>query len=168
LKKPAEELRPKKFAHIIGIGNLTRLDDGVAIRIVEKLKEKNLPSNIKVTDLGTGGLDIILALDGWHKGIIIDAVDLDFLHPGAIVEYKVKDENIPVIKGLSSTHGFDAVTALKLAFSLKDEYVLPSEIIIIGIQVKNLDGLGTELSSDVEIAIPKVIQRISELLQIEI
>lgn len=155
----------EKYAHIIGIGNLTRLDDGVAIQIIERLRKKNIPSNVKVTDLGTGGIDIILALDGWEKGIIIDAVDLDYLHPGAIVEYRIKEENIPEIKGLSSTHGFDAITALKLAFTLQ-EYDLPSEIRIIGVQVKNLDGLGTNLSSEVESAIPKVIQRIAELLQI--
>ncbi len=166
MNKLSSEPQKEKYAHIIGIGNLTRLDDGVAIRIIEQLRKKNIPSNVKVTDLGTGGIDIILALDGWEKGIIIDAVDLDYLHPGAIVEYRVKDENIPEIKGLSSTHGFDAVTALKLAFSLQ-EYDLPSEIRIIGIQVKNLEGLGTDLSSEVESAIPKVIQRISELLQIK-
>ena len=161
------DLKAKKYAHIIGIGNLTRLDDGIAIKIIEKLKEKNIPENIKITDLGTGGIDIILALDGWHKGIIIDAVSLDFLHPGAIVEYTVKDENIPEVKGLSSTHGFDAISALKLAFSLK-EYSLPAEIIIMGIQVKKLDGLGTDISPEVEEAIPKVIKRIAELLKIRI
>ncbi len=167
MNKLSSEPQKEKYAHIIGIGNLTRLDDGIAVQIIERLRKKNIPSNVKVTDLGTGGIDIILALDGWEKGIIIDAVDLDFLHPGAIVEYRVKEENIPEVKGLSSTHGFDAITALKLAFSLQ-EYDLPSEIIIIGVQVKNLDGLGIALSSEVETAIPKVIQRISELLQIKL
>jgi len=167
LNKLSSKSQKEKYAHIIGIGNLTRLDDGIAVRIIERLRKKNVPSNVKVTDLGTGGIDIILALDGWEKGIIIDAVDLDFLQPGAIVEYRVKEENIPEVKGLSSTHGFDAITALKLAFTLQ-EYDLPSEIIIIGVQVKNLDGLGLELSSEVESAIPKVIQRISELLQIKL
>ncbi len=167
MTKLSSKLQKEKYAHIIGIGNLTRLDDGVAIRIIEQLRKKNIPANVKITDLGTGGIDIILALDGWSMGIIIDAVDLDYLHPGAIVEYCVKNKDIPEIKGLSSTHGFDAITALKLAFSLQ-EYDIPSEIRIIGVQVKDIEGLGIHLSSEVESAIPKVIRRISELLKIEL
>ena len=62
--------------HIIGIGNLTRLDDGIAIHILEELRKETFPDNVKISDLGTGGIDIALALDGWSFGIIIDAVKM--------------------------------------------------------------------------------------------
>ncbi|TET32802.1 MAG: hydrogenase maturation protease, partial [Candidatus Heimdallarchaeota archaeon] len=120
------------------------------------------PDTIKITDLGTGGIDIALALDGWKYVIIIDAVDIENLKPGEIIEFQVKDKNLPEVKGLSSTHGFDALTALKLAFALK-EFKLPEEIMIIGVQVKNIAGFGVGLSKEVENAIPKVITRINEL-----
>ena len=151
------------FAHIVGIGNLTRLDDGIAIRIIQELQRRNIPKNIKVTDLGTGGIDIILALDGWKKGIIIDAVDFEELEPGEIVEFIITEKSIPQIEGLSSTHGIDALTALKLAYSLKD-YKLPKEIFLIGIQIKNIDGLGEKISNEVMNAIPIVIKKIEEKL----
>jgi hydrogenase maturation protease len=150
--------------HIIGVGNLTRLDDGIAIRIIQELEQITFPDNIKITDLGTGGVDIAFALDNWKHAIIIDAVDIENLEPGEIVEFEIKDKNIPEVKGLSSTHGFDALTALKLAFAL-DEYTLPEEILIIGIQVKNLEGFGVGISKVVEEAIPKVISRIHELIR---
>jgi hydrogenase maturation protease len=152
----------RKDLHIIGVGNLTRLDDGIAIRIIQELEKISFPDTIKITDLGTGGIDIALALDGWKYVIIIDAVDIENLKPGEIVEFQVKDKNLPEVKGLSSTHGFDALTALKLAFALK-EFKLPEEIIIVGVQVKNIDGFGVGLSKEVENAIPKVITRINEL-----
>ena len=46
-----------KSLHIIGVGNLTRLDDGIAIRIIQELEKISFPDNIKITDLGTGGID---------------------------------------------------------------------------------------------------------------
>jgi len=152
----------RKDLHIIGIGNLTRLDDGIAIRIIQELEKILFPDTIKITDLGTGGVDIALALDGWKYVIIIDAVDIEDLKPGEIVEFHIKDKNLPEVRGLSSTHGFDALTALKLAFALKD-FKLPEEIMIIGVQVKNIEGFGVGLSKEVEAAIPNVITRINEI-----
>ena len=152
----------RKDLHIIGIGNLTRLDDGIAIIIIQELEKILFPDTIKITDLGTGGVDIALALDGWKYVIIIDAVDIEDLKPGEIVEFHIKDKNLPEVRGLSSTHGFDALTALKLAFALKD-FKLPEEIMIIGVQVKNIEGFGVGLSKEVEAAIPNVITRINEI-----
>jgi hydrogenase maturation protease len=147
--------------HIIGLGNITRLDDGVAIQVINALNKKELPSGVKATDLGTGGVDIALHLDGWNHGIIIDAIKTDFLKPGEIFETEISDSNLPVIKGLSSTHGFDAITSLKLAFSI-DEIVLPEKILLIGIQIKTIDGFGTELSKEVQKAISIVLTKIEE------
>lgn len=153
----------EKKVHIIGIGNLTRLDDGVAIRVIQELEKESLPKTVKISDLGTGGIDIPLALSGWSLGIIIDAIDMDNLEPGEIIEFEIKDEHLPDISGLSSSHGFDALLALKLAFSLNN-FSLPKKISIIGIQIKSLEGFGMKLSPEVAQAIPKVIKKIKEIL----
>ena len=150
--------------HIIGIGNITRLDDGIAIRVIETLDKESLPANVKISDLGTGGIDIALALDGWTYGIIVDAVKIDDLQPGEIVEFEVKDDVLPEVKGLSSSHGFDALSALKLAYTL-NEFTLPKKLIIIGIQIENIDGFGTDISPKVEKAIPEVIKIIHKLIE---
>lgn len=155
----------EKLVHIIGLGNLTRFDDGVAIKIIQELEQMHYPKSIKITDLGTGGVDIALMLDGWKFGIIIDAVKIDGFKPGEIVEFIIQEQNLPEVKGLSSTHGFDAITSLKLLYALK-EFNLPLEIRILGIQIKSMEGLGTELSSEVSKAIPQVIKRVNELIQV--
>ncbi|MHA1220289.1 MAG: hydrogenase maturation protease [Candidatus Heimdallarchaeota archaeon] len=151
------------LVHIIGIGNLTRMDDGVAIHIIQKLLLRNYPETIKITDLGTGGVDIALMLDGWTYGIIIDAVKIEGKRPGEIVEFIVQDEILPDVTGLSSTHGFDALSSLKLAYAVQ-EFQLPKEIIIIGIQIDTMNDFGTELSPLILEAIPKVITRVDALL----
>ncbi len=151
--------------HIIGLGNITRFDDGVAIRIIQDLTKNQYPNSIKITDLGTGGIDIALMLDGWKYGIIIDAVKIADHQPGDIIEFIINDQMLPEITGLSSTHGFDAISSLKLAYTLKD-FDLPREIRIIGIQIKTMEGLGIELSPEVSRVIPQVIKRIEELIKI--
>lgn len=153
----------EQCVHIIGLGNLTRFDDGVAIRIIHELTKMNYPKSIKITDLGTGGVDIALMLDGWKYGIIIDAVKIDGYNPGDIVEFIIQDQNLPKVTGLSSTHGFDAITSLRLLYTLK-EFNLPLEIRIIGIQIKSMEGLGMDLSPEVSNAIPQVIKRVNELI----
>ncbi|MBD3189738.1 MAG: hydrogenase maturation protease [Candidatus Heimdallarchaeota archaeon] len=160
---PPTENSLEKKVHIIGIGNLTRLDDGVAIRIIQELKKESLPKTVKITDLGTGGIDIPLALSGWNIGIIIDAINMDNLEPGEIINFEIKDDYLPEISGLSSSHGFDALIALKLAYTLND-FSLPEKIVIIGIQIKKIEGFGLELSSEVEQAIPKVLKKIKVMI----
>ncbi len=154
----------RKQIHIIGVGNLTRLDDGVAIKIIQELEKEQFPSNVKISDLGTGGMDITLSIEGFSQVIIIDAVDIAHLEAGNIIEFTVTEKNLPTVKGFSSTHGFDVISALKLAYTLKTEN-LPENITIIGIQVKRITGIGLELSKEVQTAIPKVIARVKELIQ---
>lgn len=156
--------KSKQILHIVGIGNLTRLDDGVSIRIIQELEKKNLPLGVKITDLGIGGVDIALIFEEWSYGIIIDAVDINDLKPGEVVEFKVTENSLPDVKGLSSSHGFDALSALKLAYKISD-FTLPKEIILLGVQIENIEGFGLNLSEAVEKSIPSVIKRIEELIE---
>jgi len=149
--------------HIIGIGNLTRLDDGIAIHILEELRKETFPDNVKISDLGTGGIDIALALDGWSFGIIIDAVKIESLQPGELIEFEIHNEVLPDVAGFSSSHGFDVLSALKLAFTISD-INLPKKLIIVGVQVERIDGFGTDISAKVKEAIPTVIAIIHDMI----
>ena len=93
----------------------------------------------------------------------MDAVDIPQLTPGEIIEFTVTKNSIPEINGFSSSHGIDVLTALKLAYTL-NEHKLPEEIVVIGIQIKKYEGIGTEISEEVIEAIPKVLKRLEEIL----
>ncbi|NHK32082.1 MAG: hydrogenase maturation protease [Asgard group archaeon] len=153
----------KKTLHIIGLGNITRMDDGVAIHVIRELEELDLPQQVKVSDFGIGGVDVPLHLDRWKYGLIIDAIKSDNLKPGDVIEFDVSEDLLPDVQGLSSTHGFDVITALKLAYSI-DDLSLPEKIILIGVQIKKIDGFGIELTTQVKNAIPIVINRIKEII----
>jgi hydrogenase maturation protease len=153
----------RKILHIIGLGNITRIDDGVAIQVIRELEEMDLPQQVKVSDFGIGGVDVPLHLDGWKYGLIIDAIKSDNLKPGDVIEFDISEDQLPNVQGFSSTHGFDVITALKLAYSI-DDLSLPEKITLIGIQIKKIDGFGIELTTQVKNAIPIVINRIKEII----
>src|SRR4030043_818659 len=63
---------------IIGFGNIYMGDDGVGIRVIEKIKEQGIFAdydNVELIDGGTSGVDLIFFLQQAAKVIIIDAVD---------------------------------------------------------------------------------------------
>jgi len=159
-KKTKESLQ---LVHIVGIGNITRLDDGIAIRIINELEKKNYPNYIKISDLGTGVFDLPLIFEGWSYGIIIDAVNIANLKPGEIIEMIIKKNNIPNFTGFSSTHNFDVLNALKLAYALQD-FPLPKEILLIGVQVEKINGFGLILSKTIENTIPKLVKKIDKAI----
>jgi len=102
-------------------------------------------------------------LDGWQFGIIIDAIHNESLIPGEIIEFTLEEEQLPEIKGFSSTHGFDVLSALKLAYVLR-EFQLPEKIFVIGIQVETFSGFGLELSPRVAKSVPKVIEKVKKII----
>ncbi|MCL5070797.1 MAG: hydrogenase maturation protease, partial [Actinobacteria bacterium] len=68
----------KTIIKIIGFGNIYMGDDGVGIRVVEKIKEQGVfddYDNVEVIDGGTSGVDLVFYLQQADKVIIIDAVD---------------------------------------------------------------------------------------------
>ena len=54
-----------KTTAIIGLGNPLMRDDGVGIRVVERIRDDSrLPADVEVLDLGTGGLTVLHAIEG--------------------------------------------------------------------------------------------------------
>ena len=63
---------------VLGIGNLLMGDDGVGIHVVQRLidAEPPLPTDVRVVDGGTLGLDLLPLVDEARALIVVDAVDL--------------------------------------------------------------------------------------------
>ena len=60
---------------ILGLGNILMSDDGVGVRVVERLLERyEFSGNVQLVDGGTRGLALVPSLEGVKKLIVIDAV----------------------------------------------------------------------------------------------
>jgi hydrogenase maturation protease len=141
---------------VIGFGNIYMGDDGVGIRVIEKIKEQGIfrnMSNIEVVDGGTSGVDLIFLLQNADKVIIIDAVDAG-QEIGDIVIFNISeiaDSGDKVIKSFS-LHDIN----LKQVFELIRLLKIEKDLKIIGINPKII-GYGDKLSPQIENKIPQII-----------
>lgn len=145
-------MESQKNTLILGLGNILLKDEGVGVRVAEKIKAMNLPPDVEVMDGGTMGLDLTYYIEGRKKVIVVDAVRTGDA-PGTM--YRFTDKNIAEAKGiLRSAHGVDFADALRIAEFLKTQ---PDEVVFIGIEPESLDE-GMELTPLIEKHIPALIE----------
>ena len=139
---------------VIGVGNLVRRDDGAGVHVVNRLKAR--APWIESTDVALGSLEILEAMKGYERVIIVDAVKSG-AQPGEIMKVDVKaTKNHPSIY---SSHGIDVITTLKLGEKIFSEE-MPKEQIIIGIEADDVLEYGTNCTPRVERAIDIVVNEI--------
>jgi len=124
---------------ILGIGNKLRGDDGIGIVVAQSMKNRDLPSDVEVYEVGSGGLKVLHRLENFEKVILVDSVrfgespgDYSFFSP----------EEVKSMKGFSGTHGTDVLEIIELSEKIDKS---PEEILILGVQPKSL-SLGDDIS----------------------
>lgn len=141
---------------VIGYGNPLRGDDGVGVKIVQKLEEMNLPKHIKIIDGGISGFDMLMDIEKFKKLIIIDSI-ISGGKEGAL--YRMTPQALLEIEDtVISTHGPSWISFLKskVESGVKDCW---SNVIFYCIEIKNT-MIGTELSSKIAHKIPDYINSI--------
>ena len=147
---------------IIGIGNPLRGDDGIGPKVIEWLTQQDLPSDVVTVDGGTAGLDLVSALIGHPRVIIVDAANLG-LAPGEWLRFT---PNISQLKNndLSlSLHAAGLSEALRLGAALD---VLPHELVIYGVQPSQVDwrpALSGEMQAAVQVVGQAVLKEIGRV-----
>jgi len=141
---------PKKIL-ILGIGNILLKDEGIGVRVAEKMKEMSLPPDVEVMDGGTGGLDLVYCIDGRKKVVVVDAVKAG-APPGTL--FRFTDKDLAKKKGvMRSAHGIDFSDVVAVASFLK---IKPAEIVFLGIEPEDLSA-GMELSQKIDKMVPVLI-----------
>ena len=136
---------------ILGIGNVLLKDEGVGIRVAEKMKQMSLPADVEVIDGGVGGLNLQYCVEGRKKVIVVDAVKAG-APPGTL--FRFTDKDLAAKKGvMRSAHGIDFSDVVSIVNFLGTR---PDEIVFIGIEPESLDA-GMELSPNIEKMVPVLI-----------
>jgi hydrogenase maturation protease len=149
-------MKQRKKVIILGIGNPILGDDGIGIHVVRKLKERlNELSDIVIDEAMTGGMNLLDAIIGFEKAILIDAVHLTDENIGEVKRFQLQD--LGTVHSCNP-HDVTLFESIKLAETLGEEEV-PKDIVIIGIVLHELPiEFSEELSPQVASAIPKAIQ----------
>jgi len=141
---------------ILGIGNPILTDDGVGIKIAQKLKEGSPKSEvIETSEAGIALLDLITAYD---KLIIIDSIKTEKGEPGDL--YKLDPEDLKPSKDLSSSHGIGIATAFELGRKLACK--LPKFVSIYAVEIKDNTTFGENCTAEVKRKMPSITKQIIE------
>ena len=143
-------------ALILGIGNPILTDDGVGIKIAQKLRENN--PELEVVETSEVGMALLELIVGYDKLIIIDSIKTVQGKPGGL--YKLKLEDLKSHMYFSSSHGIDIPTVIELG--QKAGYKMPGYISLYAVEAKDNSTFGEECTKEVEERIPFIIKQIIE------
>jgi hydrogenase maturation protease len=120
---------------ILGLGNILLGDEGVGVRVVERLLSLyQFPEGTLALDGGTLALDLLPYVEDADRMVVIDAVDMRD-EPGAVV--RITDEEVPSFLSIKvSPHQMglaDILTAARL------QGRCPSELVLWGVQPGVID-----------------------------
>lgn len=151
-------MKNKKRTIILGIGNPILGDDGIGIHVVRKLKKQlDKRSDIVLDEAMTGGINLLDAIIGFDKAILIDAIHL--------TDEKIGEVKCLQLQHLGSVHSCNPhdvslIESIQLAKILGEKQI-PDDIIIIGVVLHQLPiEFSEELQPVVASAIPKAIQMV--------
>jgi len=137
---------------ILGIGNILLRDEGVGVRVIERMQEIPLPDDVELIDGGTAGADLLDVLAERKKVIVIDAVQAD-CEPGTVLRFTADELTQPDRVGMS-LHELGLGQALTMTRQLGCE---PKEVVVFGIKPRDI-SCGLELSEEITASLPKVVE----------
>ncbi len=139
---------------VLGIGNPILTDDGVGIKIAQKLKEEK--ARLEVIMTSEAGIILLELLAGYNKLIIIDSIKTGKGKPGDL--YKLELEDLKPSKDFSSSHGIGIATAFELGQKLG--YRIPKYISIYAVEIKDNTTFSEKCTEEVEQRIPFIVKQI--------
>nr|WP_319392188.1 HyaD/HybD family hydrogenase maturation endopeptidase [uncultured Desulfobacter sp.] len=142
---------------VLGVGNILYTDDGVGIRVVEKLeKEYEFSGDVDIIDGGVLGVNLLGVISNAGRLIVVDTV-LNHGRPGDL--HRLDHDQIPNrILAKNSLHQVDLIEALTLCNAL--DHV--PETTIIGVEPKDIENLSEELSPEVGARLDDLVQNVLE------
>ncbi|MGD8474791.1 MAG: HyaD/HybD family hydrogenase maturation endopeptidase [Anaerolineae bacterium] len=147
---------------VLGLGNILLRDEGVGVRVVERLLEQyDFPEGVRVMDGGTLGLDLLPFLEDASRLLVIDAVQAR-KPPGTLV--RLVGDEIPIFLDASKVSPHQEGLQDLLAVALLKGY-FPDEVVFWGAQITSL-GVGLEMSEAVAEQVDALAEKVlAELAQ---
>ncbi len=139
------------------MGNILLQDEGVGVRAVEYMQDKQLPPNVDLLDGGTGGFTLLPEIMKYDEVILIDAT-LDEQPAGTIRLIQPKfSKDFP--KAMS-THDIGLKDLIDSASVLGK--LPPLHLIVVSI--KAIQPMELSLSEEIEAVLPGVYGKVQEVI----
>ena len=145
----------EKHVMVLGVGNILFTDEGLGIRVIEKLTDRyEFPENVSIQDGGVLGINLLGVISEADYLIVVDAIKNGGT-PGTL--YRLEGDEIPKrILAKNSLHQVDLLEALTLCQILDK---VP-ETVILGIEPKDIKTTGIELTIPIQERIESLIDMV--------
>jgi hydrogenase maturation protease len=139
---------------VLGLGNILLCDEGVGVRVVERLLERyDFPEDVKVLDGGTLGLDLMPYVEVADRLLVIDALDIG-AEPGTIA--RLEGDQVPAFFSVKISPHQMGLADLLAATRLQGSY--PEEVVLWGVQPAIID-VALELSPVVAAQVDALVEK---------
>jgi len=158
--------RPPVRTLVLGVGNLLLSDEGVGLRVLERLTETyELPERVQTLDGGTLGLDLLYHLEGAdghpvENLLIVDAVEMG-KEPGTLL--RMEGDEIPSFLSLKISPHQIGIPDMLFAAKLKNLY--PPNVVLWGVQPGVLDvglDLSPPVAAQVDVLVAKAVEELKQ------
>lgn len=127
---------------LFGLGNPILTDDGVGIRVVERLRGDPALAGIDLETGALGGLAVLDSISGYERVVIVDAVKTDGGVPGTVTVLSPAD--LPSTSRTMNPHDCSLLEAL--GFAERTGLPVPRAIRIAAIEIVEDRVFGETLS----------------------
>jgi hydrogenase maturation protease len=142
---------------VLGIGNVLLHDEGVGVRVIERLlADYDFSENVELMDGGTLGIRLLDPIAQADHVIVVDAVRNG--EPPGTVYYLDADFLAKRVSFKNSLHEADLVDTLAYAEMLDK---LP-QAVIVGVEPQDISPWGLELTETVQAQLPEMCRRVLE------
>ncbi len=149
--------KPQKQPLVLGIGNLLMGDEGVGVHAIAELTRAKLPPGVGLLDGGTGGFHLLSFFHEHDPIVIIDAT-IDGKQSGTVTSTEPRfASDFP---RTLSAHDIGLRDLIESAAITQD---LP-KLYLIAVSIGEIRSMVTELSPEVAAALPKVVERVADIL----
>jgi hydrogenase maturation protease len=140
---------------VLGLGNILLSDDGVGVRVAERLIGRyNFPPEVQVMDGGTLGLDLLGYVEDADRLVVVDALNVG-ARPGTLA--RLADDEVPAFLAPKISPHQMGLVDLLAASRLLGRF--PGELVLWGVQPESLD-VGLDLSPTVAAQVETLVERV--------
>lgn len=132
-------------------------DEGVGVHTIKALEGKSFPENVDILDGGTGGFHLMAYFQEYENVIMVDAtLDKKLTGTVSVIEPKFASD-FPKTLSAHDIGLKDMIESITILGKLPKIY-------LITVTIDTIQSMYMELSPQVKGAIPKVIEKIDELI----
>jgi hydrogenase maturation protease len=157
----SQEANVVKKTLVLGLGNILLSDEGVGVRVVERLQELyEFPQEVQVLDGGTLALDLLPYVEETDRLLVIDALEMG-AEPGTVA--RLESDEVPAFLSVKLSPHQMGLADLLAAARLRELY--PRQLVLWGVQ-PGVMSPGLELSSAVAAQVEVLVNRVLEELSL--